>query len=109
MLDARIAFRLPIVITGTILATGRRTAACWFCAARIKDDWDRFYDLLAAVGPNATSWMLPLVTLPLRRFDPGPDRYRTLMIDDSPTERGGRHVEAVNIDHNQMPGPGDGD
>ena len=63
MLDVRITFRLPIVITGILLAAGRRTPACWFRAAGVKDDWDRFYDLLAAVRRNAMSLVLPLVGL----------------------------------------------
>jgi len=109
MLDARIAFRLPIVIAGIMLAAGRRTAACWFRAAGVKDDWDRFYDLLAAVGQNSLSLVMPLVRLISRRFDPGPDGYWTLAVDDSPTKRYGRHVEAANIHHNPTPGPGDGD
>jgi len=108
ILDARIAFRLPIVIAGMLLAGGRRTAASWFRAAGVKDDWDRFYDLLASVGQNAMSLMSPLVSLIFRKFDPGPDGYWTLAIDDSPTKRYGRHVEAANIHHNPTPGPGDG-
>jgi hypothetical protein len=109
MLDARIAFRLPIVIAGMMLAGGRRTAACWFRAAGVKDDWDRFYDLLASVGRDAASLMLPMVSLIFKKFDPGPDGYWTLALDDSPTKRYGRHVEAANIHHNPTPGPGDGD
>jgi hypothetical protein len=109
MLDARIAFRLPIVIAGIVLAGGRRTAASWFRAAGVKDDWDRFYDLLAAVGRDAASLMCPLLSLIFRRFDPGPNGYWTLAVDDSPTKRYGRHVEAANIHHNPTPGPGDGD
>ena len=109
MLDARIAFRLPIVIAGIMLAGGRRTAASWFRAAGVKDDWDRFYDLLASVGRDARSLMSPLLSLIFRRFDPGPHGYWTLAVDDSPTKRYGRHVEAANIHHNPTPGPGDGD
>ena len=109
MLDARIAFRLPIVIAGMMLARGRRTAACWFRAAGVKDDWDRFYDLLASVGRDAASLMFPIASVIFKKFDPGPDGYWTLALDDSPTKRYGRHVEAANIHHNPTPGPGDGD
>lgn len=109
MLDSRIAFRLPIVIAGMMLARGRRTAASWFRAAAVKDDWDRFYGMLASVGKDATSVMLPLVMLIFKRFAPGKDGYSTLALDDSPTKRYGRHVEAANIHHNPTPGPGDGD
>ena len=108
MLDARIAFRLPMVIAGMMLAGGRRTAASWFRAAGVKDDWDRFYDLLASIGKDASSVMFPLVMMIFKKFDPGPDGYWTLALDDSPTKRYGRHVEAANIHHNPTPGPGDG-
>ena len=53
--------------------------------------------------------MHPLLSIICKRFDPGPNGYWTLAIDDSPTKRYGRHVEAANIHHNPTPGPGDGD
>jgi hypothetical protein len=43
------------------------------------------------VGPlfrhslDAASLMLPIVSLIFRKFDPGPDGYWTLAVDDSPT------------------------
>ncbi len=94
LLHARIGFRLPIVIAGAMLARGRRTASSWFRAAGVKDDWDRFYELLVSAGKVATSLALPLLRLIVKRFDPGPDGYLTLAVDDSPTKRFGRHVDA---------------
>jgi len=58
LLDARIAFRFSIVVAGAMLATGRRTAASWFRRAGVRDDWDRFYELLQSIGKNATSMIL---------------------------------------------------
>jgi hypothetical protein len=75
MLDSRITFGLPIVTAGMMLAGGRRTASSWFKAAGVKDDWDRFYDLLASVSKDASSVMMPLVKLIFQRFDPGKDGY----------------------------------
>ena len=109
LLDRRIAFRLPIVIAGALLAGGRRTAASWFRCAGVKDDWDRFYELLQSIGKNSASLMLPIVMVAVRKFDPGEQGHWTLAIDDSPTKRFGRCVEAANIHHNPTPGPGDGD
>lgn len=109
LLDSRIAFRLPIVIAGAMLAGGRRTAASWFRCAGVKDDWDRFYELLQSIGRNAVSLMLPLLMSIFKKFDPGDQGYWTLAIDDSPTKRFGPCVEAANIHHNPTPGPGDGD
>src|SRR6056297_695302 len=108
LLDSRIRFRLPIVVAGALLAGGRRTAASWFRRAGVKDDWDRFYELLQSVGKDATSLMLPLLMFIAGKLGPGKEGYWTLAIDDSPTKRYGRHVEAANIHHNPTPGPGDG-
>jgi hypothetical protein len=108
LLDARIAFRLPIILVGALLAGGRRTAASWFRAAGVGDDWDRFYECLQSVGRNARALMLPLVILIVKKFDPGAGGYWKLAVDDSPTKRYGRRVEAANVHHNPTPGPADG-
>ena len=108
LLDARIAFRLPIILAGALLAGGRRTAASWFRTAGVGDDWDRFYECLQSVGKNVSSLMLPLVMLIVKRFDPGAGGYWKIAIDDSPTKRFGRCVEAANVHHNPTPGPADG-
>lgn len=55
LLDARMAFRLPIIIAGAMLAGDRRTAASWFRAAGVHDDWDRYYECLQSVGRSAAS------------------------------------------------------
>lgn len=107
LLHARIGFRLPIVMAGALLARGRRTASSWFRAAGVKDDWDRFYELLGSAGKVATSLALPILRLIVKRFDPGPEGYWTLAVDDSPTKRFGRHVEGANIHHHPTPGPVD--
>jgi hypothetical protein len=108
LLDARTGFRLPIVLAGAMLATSRRTASRWFRAAGVADDWDRFYDLLVSVGKKTGSLMLPLLMRLVERFDPGPGGYWKLALDDSPTKRYGRHVEAANVHHNPTAGSGDG-
>jgi hypothetical protein len=104
-LDLRIAFRLPIVVAGRLLAGGRRTASRWFPSAGVKEDGDRFYELLASVGRATSSLMLPLVIRLVRRFDPGPTGRWKLALDDSPTPRYGRHVEGANVHHNPTAGP----
>jgi hypothetical protein len=84
-LDKRIGFRLPIVIAGAMLAGGRRTAASWFRCGGVKDDWDRFYELLQSIGRNTASLMLPLLIVIFKRFDPGASGHWTFVVDDSPT------------------------
>lgn len=108
LLDARNGFRFPIVLAGALLATARRTASRWFHAAGVADDWDRFYDLLISVGQQAASLMLPLLMHLVERFDRGPGGHWKIAIDDSPTKRYGRHVEAANVHHNPTAGPADG-
>ena len=99
LLDVRSAFRLPIVFAGAMLAGGRRTASRWFRAAGVGDDWDRFYDLFPAIGKKGGSLGAVLLRVLVQRFDPGPDGYWKIAIDDSPTKRFGPHVEAANVHH----------
>jgi hypothetical protein len=108
VLDARIAFRFPIVVAGAMLAGGRRTAASWFRCAGVKDDWDRFYEALQSIGKNAASVIHPIVRVIFEKFEPGAGGYWKIAIDDSPTKRFGPKVEAANIHHNPTPGPSDG-
>jgi DDE superfamily endonuclease len=109
MLDARIAFRLSIIMAGMMLADDRRVAAAWFVSAGVQDDWDRFYDCLINIGRNTRSLALPLVIAVVRKFDPGPDGHMIIGGDDSPTQRYGRHVEGAGVHHNPTPGPADGE
>ncbi len=108
LLDARISFRLSIIFAGAMLADGRRTAARWFRAARVGGDWDRFYECLQSVGRKSPALMRPLVACIVKKFDPGAGGYWKLAVDDSPTKRFGRCVEAANVHHNPTPGPADG-
>ncbi len=108
LLDSRSAFRLPIIMAGAMLAKSRRTVSSWFRSAGVRDDWDFFYDQLAAIGPKVASLMIPILSSIVARFDPGPDGYWKLGLDDSPTKRYGRCVEGANVHHNPTPGPADG-
>lgn len=108
LLDARIAFRLPIIVAGAMLAGGRRTAASWFRAMGVGDDWDRFYECLQSMGRKAPTLMRPLAACIVSKFDPGEGGYWKIVVDDSPTPRFGRHIEAANVHRNPTPGPADG-
>ena len=109
LLDQRIAFRLPIIMAGAMLAKGRRTASSWFRFAGVKDDWDCFYNTLTSIGKSVASLASPLLRIIAKRLDPGPGNFWTIAIDDSPTKRYGRCVEGANVHHNPTPGPADGD
>ena len=109
MLDTRMAFRLSIIMAGMMLADDRRVAAAWFAAAGVQDDWDRFYDCLISVGRSTRLLALPLVSAVVRKFSPGPDGHMIIAVDDSPTQRYGRHVEGAGVHHNPTAGPADGE
>ena len=104
-LDSRIAVRMSIIMAGMMFADDRRVAAAWFAAAGVQDDWDCFYDCLASIGRNSRSISSSLLTLVLKKFDPGANGRLTIAIDDSPTARYGKHVEGAGVHHNPTPGP----
>jgi len=109
VLDARIAFRLAIIVAGMLLADGRRTASSWFVAAGVQDDWDRFYDCLISVGRTSGKLATTVLGLVVRKFAPGLADRILVALDDSPTARFGKHVEGAGVHHNPTPGPADGE
>jgi len=109
VLDRRVAFRLAIIAAGMLLADDRRTASSWFVAAGVQDDWDRFYDFLASVGRQSAKLAVAVLTLVVRKLDPGPNGRVLLGVDDSPTQRYGRRVEGAGVHRHPTPGPADGD
>ena len=106
-LGTRTAFRFSILFAGMFVAKGRRTVSAWFRGAGVRDDWDKFYESLQPIGKHPTSLMQPLLQTVVERFGSNPDQFLSIGIDDSPTERFGKHVEGANIHHNPTPGPGD--
>lgn len=109
MLDARMAFRLSIIMAGMMLADDRRVAAAWFSAAGVQDDWDRFYDCLISIGRKTRLLALPLLVAVVRKFATGRDGHMIVAVDDSPTQRYGRHVEGAGVHHNPTQGPAEGE
>jgi hypothetical protein len=109
VMDRRIAFRLSIIIAGMLLADGRRTASAWFVAAGVQDDWDRFYDCLISVGRTSEKLATAVLGLVVQKFVPKLGERILLGMDDSPTERSGKHVEGAGVHHTPTPGPADGE
>ncbi|MBM4001376.1 MAG: transposase, partial [Planctomycetes bacterium] len=67
LLDARMGFRLAIIMAGIVLAGERRVAAAWFVAGGVQDDWDRFYGhnwVSLAMVVKHSLW--GVIALPLR-------------------------------------------
>ena len=108
-LDARMSFRLAIIVAGMLLADDRRTASSWFVAAGVLDDWDRFYDALISIGRQSQAVSEVVLQFVIEQLDPGPGGRITLAIDDTPEKRYGRHVEGAGVHHDPTPGPAGGE
>jgi hypothetical protein len=104
-LHARNRWRLPVLLTGMLFASGRRTVTTWLRAAGVSDDFQDYYYFLTCVGRKSESIATQLAALLLRTL-PLPERL-LLVIDDSPTKRYGPHVEGADVHHNPTPGPAD--
>src|SRR5207248_810612 len=102
VLDRRSALRVPVLLLGILLASGRRTCTSWFRAAGITDDFRPAYNTLWAIGqraPNVAITLLPSLP-PLLRGN-----RLWAAIDDTPTARYGPCIEGAGIHHNPTPGP----
>ena len=84
-LHARNRWRLPVLLTGILFATGLRTVTSWLRAVGVSDDFRDYYYFLAPLGRKAGSVATQLFLLLLRTL-PLPDRL-PVVIDDSPTKR----------------------
>ena len=104
-LHARNRWRLPVLLTGILFASGRRTVTTWLRAAGVSDDFQDYYYFLAALGRKIEPVATQLTLLVLRML-PLPKRL-LLVIDDSPTRRYGPKVEGADVHHNPTPGPAD--
>ena len=101
-LHPRSAVRLPALLLGILLASGRRTATSWYHAAEVTGDYRQNYITLCAVGRSFQDISIStfLAVRPLLR------RKRLLLaIDDTHTSRYGPQVEGCGIHHNPCPGP----
>ena len=102
-LHRRLAGRLADVVVGILTASGRRTAASWWRAAKIGDRFRCYYYSLGSVGHKAVDVAAALLRITLDRIAPG-DRL-VFALDDTPTKRSGPEVQGAGIHHNPTPGP----
>lgn len=101
-LDKRSAARLPVLLLGLLLASGRRTVTSWFRAGGLGQDWRQGYVTACACGRNVKHMAITVQDA----VQPVLGRQRLLLgIDDTPTARYGRHVEGAGVHHNPTPGP----
>jgi hypothetical protein len=101
-LDKRSAARVPLLLTGILFASGRRTVTSWFRAAGITDDFRNAYTTVCATGRHTDQMAISV----LHAVRPLLDKKRLrLAIDDTPTPRYGPFVEGCGIHYNPTPGP----
>jgi len=104
-LHQRHAWRLAVLLSGALFATGRRTVTSWLRAAGVGPGFSAYYYFLAALGRCAALPAGLLLQRSLCRLAPeGPLLFA---LDDSPTQRYGRHVQGAGRHHNPTPGPTD--
>src|SRR5215204_4376048 len=106
-LDARSAPRLACLLFGAILARGRRTVTSWIRGAGLGTEFRPCYTTVAAAGKRADGVAGRLVYEVVKPLLAGLNRL-VLALDDTPTERYGRHVQGAGIHHNPAPGPAGG-
>jgi hypothetical protein len=104
-LHGRSRWRLPLVLTGLLLARGRRTVSSWLRAAQLQAAYTDYYYFNGSVGRKTNEVATRLSLLLLKRL-PLPERL-VLALDDSPTARYGPKVEGAGLHHNPTSGPDD--
>ena len=106
-MDPRSTPRLAWLLVGSILARGRRTVTSWIRAAGLGGEFRHCYTAVAAAGRRADLAAAHLAHAAVKPLVAGADRL-TLALDDTPTERYGRHVQGAGVHHNPTPGPAGG-
>jgi hypothetical protein len=104
-LHQRHAWRLSVVLVGALFATGRRTVTSWLRAAGIGPGFSAYYYFLASLGRHTALPSSQLLQQSVLRL--ACDGPLLFALDDSPTQRYGRHVQGAGLHHNPTPGPTD--
>src|SRR5258708_34190771 len=94
-LDRRTALRVPLLLLGILLATGRRTATSWFRAVGIGDDFRAAYHAIYAVGRRTE--LLAIDPWLVARSCLVRNPRLVLAIADPPTPRYGRHGQGLGL------------
>jgi hypothetical protein len=102
-LHRRLAWRLPTVVVGILMAHGRRTAASWWRAAGVGRRFRSYYYFLDSLGRKAAEPAAVTLRIVNQRIEPA--GRLTFAIDDTPTKRYGPEVQGAGIHHNPTPGP----
>lgn len=104
-LHGRSRWRLVVVMTGMLLASGRRTVTSWLRAVGVRVGYEEYYYFISSIGRNVRQVSLRVLALLLKQLT---DQQRVLLaIDDTPTRRYGPHVEGAGLHHNPTTCPDD--
>lgn len=104
-LHGRSRWRLAVVMTGILLAKGRRTVTSWLRAAGVRIGYEEYYYFISSIGRNVEEVALRVFTLLLKQIS---GRERVLLaIDDTPTRRYGPHVQGAGLHRNPTSCPDD--
>jgi hypothetical protein len=103
-LDPRSAPRLALLLLGAILARGRRTVTSWIRAAGLGGEFRQCYTTVSAAGKRTDLIAARLAHEAVKPLVSDTGRL-TFALDDTPTERYGRHVQGAGVHHNPTPGP----
>src|SRR4051812_46151191 len=106
-LDRRSAPRLAWLFVGAVLARGRRTVTNWIRAAGLSGEFRRRHTTVSAAGRRADLIAAHLAHGVVKPLVADAARS-TFALDDTPTERYGRHVQGAGVHHNPTPGPAGG-
>ena len=104
-LHGRLAWRLPLLMSGMLFAQGRRTVASWLRAAELGNDFRAYYYFLGSLGRKVEYLAALLLRRAVAVIAPG-DRLM-FGCDDTPTQRYGPLVEGDGSHPNPTPGPAD--
>ncbi len=89
------------------MVRGRRTVTSWIRAAGLSNEFRPCYTTVSAAGKRADSIAARLLHEVVKPLVADTGRL-TFALDDTPTERYGRHVEGAGVHHNPTPGPAGG-
>lgn len=103
-LDPRSAPRLAWLLVGAILTRGRRTVTAWIRAAGLSEEFRPCYTTVSAAGRRADAIAARLAHAVVKPLVADAARL-TFALDDTPTQRYGRHVQGAGVHHNPTPGP----
>ena len=101
----RSRWRLSVVMTGMLLASGRRTVTSWLRAAGVRVRYKEYYYFIGSLGRKTETLALRVLAL-LLRYLPGQKRA-LLAIDDTHTKRYGPFVEGAGLHRNPTSSPDD--